>query len=145
MGCRWAKPWGNPGILFDKIAVSVASLGYNIIDGPGVLEKNATVHMIWVELQSSLKSHIYCREPPPMGLRGYGGLRTVKWRAPSMGDFTHTVAVPPPVMPTRCRALFTITPDSRAACGLTQLNGRVVTIYRLLCKSDQIIWTVACT
>ena len=27
-----------------------------------------------------------------MGLRGYGGLRTVKWRAPSMGDFTHTVA-----------------------------------------------------
>ena len=31
---------------------------------------------------------IYCREPPPMGLRGYGGMRTVKWRASSMGDFT---------------------------------------------------------
>ena len=28
----------------------------------------------------------YCREPPPMGLRGYGGLRTVKLRAPSTGD-----------------------------------------------------------
>ena len=27
-----------------------------------------------------------------MGLRGYGGLRTVKWRAPGTGGFTHTVA-----------------------------------------------------
>ena len=27
-----------------------------------------------------------------MGLRGFGGLRTVKWRAPSTDDFTHTVA-----------------------------------------------------
>ncbi len=34
---------------------------------------------------------IYCREPPPMGLRGYRGLRTVKWRAPGTGLL---VAVP---------------------------------------------------
>ncbi len=24
---------------------------------------------------------LYCREPPPKGLRGYGGGRTIKWRA----------------------------------------------------------------
>ncbi len=29
--------------------------------------------------------HTYCREPPPMGLRGYGGWRTEEWRAPGPG------------------------------------------------------------
>ncbi len=33
----------------------------------------------------------YCRMPPHMGLRGFGGVRTIKRRAPCMGDL-HTQA-----------------------------------------------------
>ncbi len=31
---------------------------------------------------------VYCREPPPMGLCGYGGWRTEEWRAPGLGWWT---------------------------------------------------------
>ena len=33
----------------------------------------------------SVHLHYYCREPPPNGLRGYGGRRTKEWRAPGLG------------------------------------------------------------
>ena len=62
-----------------------------------------------------------------MGLRGFGGLRTVKRRAPSTDDFTHTVAGASNLRDTTAQDFSTLNPTN--PCKLNKTCNKVPSQY----------------